>query len=147
MLSDRLDKDTATRFELECGSDSEDISNKNKTFKILTDFLNKECAALDTVSYSNNCKRQSSCHEWQKNTAENNDRKPSSYNYNNFKSRPTASFAATAINPTTSNKKFQFCTQDYDIYNCPSFLAKTPEYLFSLITEKKWCSNCRITIQ
>ncbi|KAJ8978925.1 hypothetical protein NQ317_006513 [Molorchus minor] len=54
MLFDRLDHDTATRFEFECGPSLEVPDNVNKMFQILTEFLNKQCLALDTVSQSNN---------------------------------------------------------------------------------------------
>lgn len=141
MLMDRLDQSTATRFELECGSDLENVNNRNRTFEILIEFLNKQCVALDTVSFTNNCKGRSSEFEKSKNNFK-YDKKSNSAN-NNYKARPTASFVANANSPSNSIKKScQFCTQEHDIYNCSLFLAKTPAERFNLTKERRWCTNC-----
>lgn len=129
MLIDKLDHSTVTRFELECGKDLEDPTNFNKSLKILLTFLNKQCQALDTVSFTNSVKS----FEGDKLK----DVKVFSGAQKSFKPKPISSFVS--VNPKLT---CQLCSKDHFIYNCPDFVSLDPKTRFNLIKTRKWCTNC-----
>lgn len=116
LLFDRLDSSTATRFELDHGSELTD----GQYYKALTDFLDRQCLALETVG---NSTAPTNSETFKNKTS-------------NFKSKNSSSLI---IN---SKHSCQVCRKDHLIYNCPTFLSKTPKDRYSLAKQNKWCSNC-----
>lgn len=125
MLLDRLDSDTATRFELSFDSDSEIPSFEN-----LIKFLNKQCVALDTVASQT------------KTIVLHSKNKVSQFAGKNLlssKQKPSSTFFVK----TNPNKiSCSICNGDHQIYKCTEFLSKTPQERFNVARSNHWCTNC-----
>ncbi|KAJ8951488.1 hypothetical protein NQ318_000184 [Aromia moschata] len=123
MLFDRLDKSTATRFEL-----SHDISsNTEDSFEILLDFLDKQCDAQSKVALSRNFNLKAT-------DLSKSESKPRQYST----SRSVTSTSLT----TNTQMSCPLCKADHSIYHCPNFLMKSPQERFSCAKTNKWCTNC-----
>ncbi|KAJ8947348.1 hypothetical protein NQ318_002874 [Aromia moschata] len=123
MLFDRLDKSTATRFEL-----SHDISsNTEDSFEILLDFLDKQCDAQSKVALSRNFNLKAA-------DLSKSESKPRQYST----SRSVTSTSLT----TNTQMSCPLCKADHSIYHCPNFLMKSPQERFSCAKTNKWCTNC-----
>ncbi|XP_031333915.1 uncharacterized protein LOC116163923 [Photinus pyralis] len=115
-LFDRIDSSTATRFELECGKLLDDIENKHNHFKILLDFVRKQCVALDTVS--NSLVNVNAVKEVKQN------------------SPPKRSFVVNTV-------ACSFCHKNgHNIYKCSDFLNKNSHDRYKIVKTNKWCTNC-----
>lgn len=125
MLLDRLDADTATRFELSLDSYSEIPS-----FESLIKFLNKQCVALDTITSQTKSKNSESKNKFSPVVGKNvfsPNQKPSSM-----------FFVKTNQNKTSC----VICNADHQIYKCTQFLSKTPTERLNLARSNNWCTNC-----
>lgn len=123
MLFNRLETDTATRFEMEYASKLED----NKYFETLQTFLAKQALALDTVAYS-------SIDSNPKKT----DTSKQKFIHQTSMKMPTKS---TLVANSNSKLYCQICKKDHLIYNCPTFLTMSPKDRFSMIRNNGWCTN------
>lgn len=132
MLLKRLDSDTLTRFELEFGS-----NNDIPSYETLSNFIIKQCTALDAVEFS----------------AQKKSRKPESrahMSQSHMVPKQSSTFLINANNSrtksslTNSNKRnvCSLCKSDHLIYTCSNFLLKSPQERFTFIKQNGWCVNC-----
>ncbi|KAJ8977829.1 hypothetical protein NQ317_011913 [Molorchus minor] len=117
LLIRKIDPETIKRFELQF--DSKD----DPSYAQLTEFLTKQCSAFESVS--------SNFHSY---------KEASTRAYKRFSNNKISSTLVANVN---NSNKCSFCNNNaHVIYNCPTFLAKTPKERYDFIKQKRFCTNC-----
>lgn len=116
LLIRKVDQGTVKRFELQFNSVND------PRYSDLTDFLSKQCTAFESVSNMHNSQK----------TATTIYKRPNNIRFS----------SSTLVANADSKNKCLFCRNDHLIYNCPTFLSKTPKDRYNIIKEKRYCTNC-----
>lgn len=123
MLSQKIDSTLIKRFEMQY--DALDINNDIPTFKQLFEFLEKQCSALDTVSFTHPEKQGRKVHP------------------HNFQSNRGSGVNLLAQETSDKGKNScVFCKKAHNIFQCDLFEKKNPKERYELAKQKKLCLNC-----
>ncbi|KAJ8914034.1 hypothetical protein NQ315_017552 [Exocentrus adspersus] len=123
MLLDRLDSDTASKFESNYAS-----NNEIPSFDDLLKFLQERCVTLKRLNH-------------QQTSSKSNTNSPDSSRHNASSSYPKKSFTSFFAQNKGSGS-CPLCKSNHLIYKCAQFTHLSPKDRYNLAKSRKWCINC-----